>query len=110
MDVVRVVVIRHIIILVAVNGSDWECAGGVRLKGALVLVCERRGAEHVAEHVVLIGFWYHMSLRWDVEVYFRRGLFVNNWLLLNLLTLLLPLGGSSDACPRSFHATFWRRR
>ena len=51
-----------------------------------------------------------MSLRWDIEVYLRLSLLVNYWILLNLLMLLLPLGGAPDARSRSFHATLWRRR
>ena len=36
--VVCVVILRHIVILIAVDGSYWKRAGGVRVQGAFVLV------------------------------------------------------------------------
>ena len=48
-DVVRVVIIRHIVILISIDGSDWKRAGGVRVQSAFVLVCKRCEAEHVAD-------------------------------------------------------------
>ena len=75
----------------------------IHVQDALILVGECREAKNVADQII---FWDHMSLRWDSEIYFRCVFFVNNLPLLNLFTLLLLLGGASDARSRSFHATF----
>ena len=47
LDVVRVVIIRHIIILIAVDGLDREGTCSIRVEGACVLVGECREAEHM---------------------------------------------------------------
>ena len=59
MDIVRVVIVHHILILVSGDGSDWEGAGCICVQGVLVLISKRRKAKHVAYHSIL---WDHMFL------------------------------------------------
>ena len=47
-DIVGVIIVRHVVALVAVDESEWECAGCIRVQGALVLVRKHRKAKYVA--------------------------------------------------------------
>ena len=60
LGIVGVIIVRHLVLLVAVDGSDWESTRCICVQGALVLVSKCHETKHIAYQIIL---WDHMSLR-----------------------------------------------
>ena len=91
-DIVCVAIVRHIVVLVSVDGSDRERASCACVGGSCILSASA-AQQNNAVHLFLL--WDDMSLCQACVVYRCCVFIVNYRLLLNCITLLLAPAVSS---------------
>ena len=101
-DIVGVVIVRHLIVLVFFGGLDREDAGCVFLEGSLVLVDKRCKAKKRCLPLPLLGS--HVPPLGCV-VYFCCIFIFNYRILSNILAVLLMFGCAPDDRLWSLHVT-----